>query len=936
MAFSILKLAFNKCVEGQFILLYMLLLAITVNAQDSLYNAKIDVLYEKGYDNIYINKDSAIYYFNRIWDKANSNNDIETSIDALTGIAQVQEYHHDLDVLEITLAKLDSLFDKNQNFIDNIPEGTIYRVHLAYQKGNYFFVNNDFDKARFFFNEIITTIEKLPKAEIAIKAYLSIAYSFVAKMYSDEGKLNLASEYYERNIRHLKINNPDDKLTLFDNYDLLAEVLKRKKLYNEANSYLLKTLDFRIKHKEKNGLMTVLNIVQNNNSLDQKDSANYYLKIAKGFITDTTPSVSDFHEITAETLAANGDYKNAILEYKIALELTKKKWHNKSHWEIAHVIRKIGKLHAQHKHYGKAIRSFDEAISQLQNSSTAHNNSTLIEIFKNKTAALIQQNTTNSFLATLKMVDLGINKLDILKPTFRNQNDKLFLIENVFPLFESGLEAGYNLYSDSKDENFIDQAFIYAEESKSVLLLEALLSAQATQFANISKDILERENLLKAEITQIEKKLVSSDNSDIILENNLFDLRQEHRNLIITIETNHPDYFNLKYNSKVLSLPEVQEKLTDNEMLISFFYGNTSIYMTSTTHNEKYFEKIAITPNLENDIKKLHAMLSNPKSSKELLSRLSYSLFQKLIAPTLNLYPQEKIIIAPDGLLNYIPFGSLVTNLDSNRFLIEDRAISYVNSASLWSQLSTKKQTNNSLLAFAPSFDTNTQSDDARSNVLGNLPHNRKEVEQIATSFKGQSFLDDSATLQNFTTNVSEYSILHLATHAVFDDKNPEYSYLAFTPNEESEDILLVKDLYNLSLNASLVTLSACESAIGELKRGEGFLSLARGFFYSGASSISSTLWKINDNSSSALMGSFYKNLADGKSKDKSLQEAKLSFLEKNRENGLSHPYYWSGYIIQGNTEPLTSNTSWRWYLLGGSILILIFLGRKRLLQSFK
>jgi len=286
--------------------------------------------------------------------------------------------------------------------------------------------------------------------------------------------------------------------------------------------------------------------------------------------------------------------------------------------------------------------------------------------------------------------------------------------------------------------------------------------------------------------------------------------------------------------------------------------------------------------------------------------------------------------------LNYIPFGSLITNLDNKRYLVQDKSIGYVNSATLWAQLNNKKRLGNKLIAFAPSFDAETPSDGTRSQVLGNLPHNKKEVQQILTSFKGKSFIDEQASLQNFTSNISNYSILHLATHAVFEDENPEYSYLAFTPNTQSDDLLFVKDLYNLTLNAGLVTLSACESGIGELKRGEGFLSLARGFFYSGAASIASTLWKVNDNSSSDLMGDFYFNLAEGKTKDQSLREAKLSFLGKNRENGLSHPYFWSGYIIQGNTQPLVQGSKWQWYLYAAVIVLLIFLSRKRLLKFFK
>ncbi len=119
--------------------------------------------------------------------------------------------------------------------------------------------------------------------------------------------------------------------------------------------------------------------------------------------------------------------------------------------------------------------------------------------------------------------------------------------------------------------------------------------------------------------------------------------------------------------------------------------------------------------------------------------------------------------------------------------------------------------------------------------------------------------------------------------------------------------------------------LSACESGIGDLKCGEGLLSLARGFYFSGAQSISSTLWKINDASSAALMSDFYKNLSKGQPKDLALQQAKLTFVKQNKDNALSHPYYWSAFVISGNTEPLTSTHYWLWIIAG--ILLIVILG---------
>ncbi|WAC03454.1 CHAT domain-containing protein [Lacinutrix neustonica] len=131
----------------------------------------------------------------------------------------------------------------------------------------------------------------------------------------------------------------------------------------------------------------------------------------------------------------------------------------------------------------------------------------------------------------------------------------------------------------------------------------------------------------------------------------------------------------------------------------------------------------------------------------------------------------------------------------------------------------------------------------------------------------------------------------------------------AFAPNGRSANKLHVRDLYNLQLNADLVTLSACESGIGKLNRGEGLMSLARGFYFSGANSIVSTLWKINDASSTQLMGDFYQHLSNRKTKNNALKNAQLDFININKENGFSHPYYWSAFVVSRklvtHTHPL-------------------------------
>ena len=148
--------------------------------------------------------------------------------------------------------------------------------------------------------------------------------------------------------------------------------------------------------------------------------------------------------------------------------------------------------------------------------------------------------------------------------------------------------------------------------------------------------------------------------------------------------------------------------------------------------------------------------------------------------------------------------------------------------------------------------------------------------------------------------------------------------FLVFSENPHGgEDGLLnVYEVYEMDLNAGLVVLSACNTGSGELKGGEGVMSLARAFFYAGVPSIVMTLWTVEDRKSYELMLSFYRQLLRGRSAGYSLRKAKLEFLE-NALPGDQHPRYWSGYFLVGNPEHLFIPAVY-WQLPALAVLILI------------
>ena len=874
-------------------------------------------LVQKAYQHFYTNQDSAYYYFEEIKKIAAQDEDLDNVIIAHISINRVASHFYNLEKMKSSLNKLDLIFKNKEKAIDSLEYSDVYKNSFLFDKGIYNFEVNDYKSSKRAFHQLIETLEKVPDSIIdrANIDLLSQAYNYIAKMHADEAKFHDAEQYYYKNIRYINTKKPDDQRNLNKTYSLLAETFRKENKHAKSNQYFIKALRYHLENKgDKNSIISVNeNIIENHIILNQKDSANYYLAVLKENLTEDHPFLYKYFNALAEINIVENNYEKALEALNEGLKILNAKGINTNFFNIAYQYLLIGNLNSSFGKFNQALMDYDLALEQLSNKSNKTTDKTLtFKILKRKIEAL---NEIKQFEKSIKTTDQAIAILDELKPSFKNDSDKLFLLDAAFPVFESGIQACFHLYETTKQDSFINKAFHYAEKSKSVLLLESILGTKATEFANIPKAIIEKEQILKSEINRIEKKLNTSSNQ--LNEDLLFQLKTEHRNLINTIEVEYTSYYNLKYNSKVINLDQVQNTLNPETILVSYFYGNEAIYTVTISENSKQFTQYTLDANLEKDINTIYQMLNNPKSNLKTLNDKSYNLYSKLVAPSLKNNRAKNLVIIPDGLLNYIPFSSLNTTKNDTKYLIEDYSVSYINSATLMQQLSEKKATNNNVLAFAPSFNV-------ASSTLLPLPNNDTEAKNILKYFKGKTLTSNRATLQNFHTESSFYGILHFATHAIVNDETPRYSYLAFQPNDTHSNVLYVSDLYNLNLNSNLVTLSACESGIGSLKRGEGFMSLARGFYFSGASSISSTLWKINDASALKIMDAFYKNLSQAKTKNRALQNAQLDFIHANKQNALVHPYYWSGFVISGNTSALVTNSNWVWYLLVIVAFILI------------
>ena len=219
-------------------------------------------------------------------------------------------------------------------------------------------------------------------------------------------------------------------------------------------------------------------------------------------------------------------------------------------------------------------------------------------------------------------------------------------------------------------------------------------------------------------------------------------------------------------------------------------------------------------------------------------------------------------------------------------------------------------------LAFAPAYKGEANLDIALRGSLqsirnGAIPleNTKHEILAIADYFDGIFDFGSSANEAFFKAEASNFGVLHLAMHGEPDYENPDFAHFKFTNVVEDslEDNLLHHyEIANMDLTAQLAVLSACETGTGKYREGEGVFSLARSFMYAGVPSVVMSLWKVNDESTSELMPYFYRNLADDMTKGAALHHAKKDFL-KETDLEFRHPYYWAGFVLLGNNEPLKS-----------------------------
>lgn len=837
-----------------------------------------------------------------------------------------------------------TFFQKSYQTVVNVfGENSVESVDALNAIGTVYLNKLDHIRGLFYLEKGMNILEQYDKEHPSLPYF----YMDMGTIYSYKRDYDRAFNYYTKALEIGRRTDGEESLIVAECYTNIGAEYQDRNENVQALAYYEKALQLYFKIGEENNPavgITYLKVGIINNLLGDPDQAiaNHEKAIAifsKNYGEDYSEIANTYNLIGASYTKKKID-NQALAYHNKALEMQLKKL-SSNHPDIVNSYNYLGDFYAEAGHYEQALAEYEKALTangfQTNHFQDVLSLGYLINTLSAAGSAYLaqyQKQPNAIFLNKARQYFIkSAEAMDTLRNTLVEGGSKQTLLQDNYAVYEQMLKIDYLLFQQTNSLPYLQEAFQYASRAKSQLLHEAMQESDALRFAGLPDTLMQREYDLRIDITYNEKRkqeLLSSKGSEtdsavLVISSKLFDLKQDYEKLKKSFIEDYPDYYKLKYNQNAISAKAVQtDLLQPNQAMLEYFVGDSSIFAFVLRPDTLIMQEVKKDFPLEDWVKSLRENIyQNRTTGAVAYTEAAYNLYQKLIAPVKSLLP-EQLIIIPDGILGYVPFEALLTTkperairFNTHPYLLKEYQISYCYSATLLREMQQKKRVKEpteALLAVAPFYTGDTTLlaglfayDGTTRKDLSPLQNSGEEVYRINKLWKGDVLTGTNATEATFTERAGNYRILHLATHGRADERVGDYSFLAFSEIKDSveNELLYVRDLYNLQLNADLVVLSACETGLGKLSRGEGIISLARAFAYAGAKSIFTTLWSVDDAKTKDLMVDFYRKLKKGLTKDAALRQAKLDYLESHANPADAHPFYWAGFAPIGDMKPV-------------------------------
>ncbi|MEN7342093.1 MAG: CHAT domain-containing tetratricopeptide repeat protein [Pseudomonadota bacterium] len=516
----------------------------------------------------------------------------------------------------------------------------------------------------------------------------------------------------------------------------------------------------------------------------------------------------------------------------------------------------------------------------------------------------------NKTLDALSLAEEAIGEIERLRGNIANPELRAVYQATLIDAYELAIEA---LMAGDK-ANGVAEALMLAERFRARTLVDSLMQSEAALTADVPRELQRQRANLQARINRAENSRLrnrpAEDLNEIINELNVLDARIAESDPRLAAALNPP----------ALSIQDLQQQLDENDLALQFLLGEHESWVWAVTQRETTAYQLPPAKEIDTLARSLHTAIETRRRFQSLAAELG----DMLLAPVEHhISQQSNITIIADKALNYVPFDVL-TSADSSKPVLLDHRLSYQPSLTTLALQRARERTSmgRSIAVLAdPVYSTDDNRitvNRGRSSIDDDLQLNRlrmsgREAEAIATLAAGRptdirtGHAASAAALRSDA--VSSAQIVHIASHGFVNDDVPAKTGLALSMldanGENTVGFVGLREINQLRLNAELVVLSACDTALGRNLAGEGLLGLTRGFMFAGADRVVASLWQVEDRATAELMEHFYRAL---------LQEAMppaaaLAYAKKEmrKKRQWRHPYYWSGIVLMGDWRGLSN-----------------------------
>ncbi|PYT03136.1 MAG: hypothetical protein DMF60_19275, partial [Acidobacteria bacterium] len=755
----------------------------------------------------------------------------------------------------------------------------------------------------------------------------------LGQVYHALGNYTKSLNYYYRALTTIEApNHPDTRQRVLTSLGILY---LDQGDYPKANDFLEQSLKLASQLDNKKAVATVLNNIGLSNQRQGRydkafDSFQGGLKIAEaiGAASLIIPSLEGLGTLAQ----AQGNYDSALLYFDRGLEVSSKLGDKNREAEL---LWRKAVVYMLKKGYGQALALSDKALV-LARELSQPNISYLALVLKAK-ASLAQ----HQYDSALQSLTDAISEAELIRSNVagREQESTLF--------FQNRVEPYYLMIDLLAKQNRVGDALLYAERAKGRVLLDVLQGNKLDATKEMSPGDREHDQRLKKEIqslnVQIYRETQAGRNDPSIISGlnaRLRKARLEYEAFQNNLYATDRDRQEHRVEARSLAIEDLDILLPDNKTaLLEFAVLEDKTYLFVITRdgaegieakriNIKLYPIALKKADLTSMVQTFMERIANRSIG---IQRLAVELYELLLKPAKDqLAGRSTLVLAPDAILWELPFQALQSA--PGRYLIEDFSTYYAPSLTVLCEIVKKRasktpasssntaSTKNgsslkpTLLAFGnPTLSAEDKSVISvfRDNNLSSLPEAEREVKAIAEIYGHENskvFIGASAREETAKSEMGSYKVLHFATHSILDNQGPMYSRIVLSQaasNSNEDGLLEAWEIANLELNADVVVLSACETARGQIRVGEGVTGLSWAFFVAGCPATVVSQWKVESAGTTEMMIGFHNNLLSTMKGSKTISgkadALRRSALKMLRSDKYRDPFYWASFVVVGD-----------------------------------